>query len=63
MSGSRVNFEADDGDSPFVKPFWIDEDGTIVREKRKLYFVSDNGELKISLDEPDISNNFKLIKE
>lgn len=61
--GSRVNFQADDGDSPYVTPFWIDENGTLVRIKRKVWFISDDGKLKISFyDEPDM-DNFTLIKE
>jgi len=61
--GSRVNFQADDGDCPHIEPFSINEDGTLVRIKRKVWFISDNGKVKINYYElPDL-DNFTLIKE
>ena len=29
--GSKVNFLADYCDSPYIKPFWINEDSVIIR--------------------------------
>jgi len=66
--GSKVRFQADDGDSPYVEPFSYDEVGTIIREKGKLWFVSDESDLKFTFDRTDLMtydgrNNFTVIKD
>ena len=62
--GDKVSFAADDGDCPYIDPYHIYEVGTLIREKRKLCFISDDGEFKLCLNDwPNLENFTKLTEK